>query len=78
MKASKFTDAQKAVEPTADLRVLMRGVVIEDRVDVPALRDRGLDGVEEADELLMAMAGHVAADDGSVQHVQRREECRGS
>ena len=34
----------------------------------------GFDGVEEADELLMAMAGHVAADDGAVEDVQRGEE----
>ena len=41
-----------------------------------AVRDRGLDGVEEADELLMAMPVHVAADHGSVEDVQRREERR--
>lgn len=29
------------------------------------------DGVEEADELLMLMALHVAADDGAVEDVQR-------
>ena len=53
-----------AVEPLAHFRVLVRGVVVEDRVDVLAMRDRGLDGIEEADELLMAMALHVAADHG--------------
>ena len=45
-----------AVEPRADLRVLVRGVVVEDGVDRLAGRHRGLDGVEEADELLMAVA----------------------
>ena len=59
--------ARVAVEPPADLRVFVRGVVVEDRVDVLAIRDRGLDGVEEADELLMAMPGHVAADDGPLR-----------
>jgi dihydroxyacetone kinase len=33
-----------------------------------------LDGVEEADELLMAVALHVAADDGAVEHVERGEQ----
>ena len=41
-------------------------------------RHRGLDGVEEADELLVAVAGHVAADDGAVEHVQRGEERGGA
>src|SRR3546814_1556173 len=34
----------------------------------------GLDGVQEADELLMAVALHVAADDGSIEDVQGGEE----
>jgi hypothetical protein len=29
----------------------------------------GIDGVEEADELLVAVALHVLADDGAVEHV---------
>ena len=37
-----------------------------------------LDGVEEADELLMAMALHVAADDGAVEHVERGEQRGGA
>ncbi len=39
-------------------------------------RNLRLDGVEEADELLMAMALHVAADDGAVEHVERGEQRR--
>ena len=35
-----------------------------------------LDGVEEADELLMAMALHVAADHRAVEHVHGREQRR--
>ena len=35
-------------------------------------------GVQESDELLMAMALHVAADDRAVEHVQRGEEGRGA
>ena len=39
----------------------------------PASGNLALDGVEEADELLRAMALHVAADHGSVEYVHRRE-----
>jgi hypothetical protein len=49
-------------EPTLDLRVLVRGVVVEDRVDHLAGRHRALDGVEELDEILMPVR-HAAADD---------------
>ena len=67
-----------AGEPRADLRVLVGGVVVEDGVDVLAGRHRGLDGVEEADELLVAVALHVAADDGAVEDVQRGEQRGGA
>ena len=67
-----------AVEPPANFRVLVGGVVVEDRVNLLSLRDGGLDGVEEADELLMAMAWHVAADDRAVEHVERGEQRGGA
>src|SRR6516165_7383557 len=46
------------------------GVVVEDGVDGLSGGGLALDGVEEADELLVAMALHVAADHGSVKDVQ--------
>ena len=39
-------------------------------------RNRALDGVEKADELLMPVALHVAPDDRSVEHVHRGEQGR--
>ena len=67
-------EARVAVEPDANLRVLVGGVVVED--DVHHLPDRHLtlDVVEEADELLMAVALHAAADDRAVQDVERGEQ----
>jgi len=50
------------------------GVIIEDGVDGFAGGNLALDSVEEADELLMAMALHVAADHGSVEDVHGREQ----
>ena len=58
--------------------VLVDGVVVEDGVDDLAGRDLRLDGVEEADELLMPVALHAAADDLAFEHVERREQGRGA
>ncbi len=67
-----------ASEPRAYLRMLMDGVVVEDNVDQLAGRNRRFDGVEEADELLMAVTLHVAADDGSVEDIERSEQGGGA
>jgi hypothetical protein len=42
-----------AAEPGAHLRVLVDGIVVENGVDDPTGLDLCLDGVQEADELLM-------------------------
>ena len=52
----------------------MGGVVVEDDVDDLAGRDLCLDGVEEADELLMPVALHAAAEHGAVEDIQGGEE----
>ena len=52
----------------------MGGVVVEDGVDGLASRDLALDGVQEADELLMPVALHAAADDLAFQHVEGGEQ----
>ena len=50
-------------EPLHDLRVLVGAVIVEDHVDDLTGRDIRLDSVEEADELLVAVALHAAVDD---------------
>jgi hypothetical protein len=67
-------EALVTVEPGAHLRVLVDGIVVENDVNGLSGRDLGRDGVEEADELLMAMALHVLADDGAVEHVEGGEQ----
>ena len=47
-------------------------------MDELAGRNLRLDGVEEADELLMAVALHVAADHRAVEHVERGEQRGGA
>ena len=58
----------------AHLGMLVGGIIIDNGVDRLASRDLGLDGIEEADELLVPMALHVAADDGAVEDVEGREQ----
>ena len=63
-------------EPSADVRMLMGGVVVDDGVDRLSYGNLFLDDIEETDELLMAMALHVAADHLAVENVHRGEQGR--
>ena len=67
-----------ASEPSPDLRMLMGGVVIGDRVDQLPGRNRPLDSVEEANGLLVPVSLHAAADDRAIQDVQRGEQRGGA
>src|SRR5258707_15688396 len=49
-------------------------IVVEDDVDSLLHWNRFLDGVEEADELLMAMALHTPTDHLTFEHVVGRKE----
>src|SRR5947209_9233753 len=66
--------ARMPFQPRLDLRVLMGRVVIDDGLDQLACWDIALDGVEEADELLVPVPLHAPSDHPPVQHVQRREQ----
>src|SRR5208282_3447758 len=63
-------------QPLAYLRMLAGCVVVDDRVDFLSRRHLRLDGIEEADELLVPVALHIAADDGAIEDVEGREQCR--
>ena len=63
-------------QPLAYLRMLVGCVVVDDRVDFFSHRHLRLDGIEEADELLVPVALHIAADDGAIEDVEGREQCR--
>ena len=58
-----------ALQPSPDLGMLVGGVVIQDGVDDLPGRDIPLDGVEEADEFLVAMLLHASPDHRAVQDV---------
>ena len=70
--------ARVTIQPGADPGLLVRRIVVENDVHGLVLRQLGLDGVEEADELLVAVSLHVAPNHRAVEHVQRREQRRGA
>ena len=61
--------SRMALERLADVGMLMGGVIVDDGVDRLTRGDLVLDDVEKANELLMAMALHVAADHRAVEDV---------
>ena len=69
-------EALVTVEPGAYLGVLVGSVVVEDDVHRLVGGNLGVDGIEEADELLMTMTLHIAADDGAVEHVEGGKQRR--
>ena len=52
--------------------MLVAAVIVEDDVDDLASRDLAFDRIEEADELLMSVALHAAADDLALEHLEQR------
>jgi hypothetical protein len=62
-------------EPFLDFFMLVGGVIVDDRVDRLSLADLRVDLIEVADELLMPMTFHVAADDGAIENVEPGEQC---
>jgi hypothetical protein len=55
--------------------MLVGGVIVDDRMDRLSLGNLRVDLTEEADELLMPMTLHVAADDGAIENIERGEQC---
>ena len=66
--------ARMPLKPGQHLWVFVGGVVINNGVDDLAGRNLRLNGVEEADELLMAVALHVLAGHGAVEDVEGGEQ----
>ena len=65
-------------EPGHDFRMFVRAVVVEDDMDQLAGRHLTLDGVEKADELLVAVLLHAPADDRAVEDVEGSEQGGGA
>jgi hypothetical protein len=57
------------VQPRADVLVFVRGVVIQDQMDRQVLGHSAVDGLEELQPFLMAVARHALPDHRTGQHV---------
>jgi len=68
--------AWMAGKPLAHIGMFVGRIIVDDGVDRLSRRNLLLNGVKEANEFLMAMALHVAADHRAVEHVERREQRR--
>lgn len=63
-------EALEAIQLGANLQVLVSCIVVEDHMHGLPRWDLGFYGIEEADELLVSVALHVAADHVAIQHAQ--------
>ena len=54
--------------------MLVGRIIIDDDMDRRLLRHLGIDDIEEADELLMAMTLHALAEDLPLKDIERREQ----
>jgi hypothetical protein len=70
------SEAREASEPLAHLRMLVDGVIVEDYVNKLSGRHLSLNGIQEADELLVPMALHKSADNRAFEHVESSEQRR--
>lgn len=70
--------ARMSLEPAFYRGGLVGGIVVDDEMQVEMGQRPLVDGLEEAEELAMPVAGHALADDGAVEHVESREQCRGA
>ena len=69
-------EARMPVEPLAHLGMFVGGVIVEDHMDALVGGDCGIDRVQEANELLVPVTGHVAPDNGAVEDIECGEQCR--
>ena len=51
--------------------MLVGGIVVEDGVDELTGRHRGLDPIEQTDELLVAMSRHALTNHGAIEDIER-------
>jgi hypothetical protein len=57
-----------ALQPPRHPQVFVCGAVVDDQVQIEARGGLVVDSFEKADELLMPMPGHTAANNGAIEH----------
>src|SRR5450756_1468921 len=71
-------EARMLREPGGDACVLVGLVVVEDQMQVELGRELAIEGAQELEELLVAVAGQALADDAAIESAERREERGGA
>ena len=61
-------------QPFLDLGMLVRGVVVDDQVQIQRFWRLPVELAQETEEFLMPVAFLALADDRAVEHIQRREQ----
>ena len=67
--------ARVAVQPSADFRVFVGGVIVENDVNGFVFWHAGVDFIEKPDELLVAMLLHILPDHGAIKHIEGCKQC---
>src|ERR1039457_5008693 len=70
--------ARMPFEPALYRGGLVGGIIVDDEMQVEMGQRAFVDGLEEAEELAMPVARHAFAHDGAVEHVESREQGRGT
>lgn len=70
--------ARMCREPGADFRVFVRGVVVDDEMQMQRRRHTGVEMPQEREELLVTMARLTLRDDLTAAHLKRGEQRRGA
>jgi len=65
-------------EPTLNLGMLVRSVVVHDQMQVQGRIGGGIDPFEKLDPFLVSMSRHALANYYSLSHVQSREQSSGA
>jgi hypothetical protein len=69
-------EARPGSEPGAHFGMLVRGVVVNDEMDVEGRRDIGLDMLEKGEEFLVAMSCATLRQDSAIGDIQGCEQGR--
>jgi hypothetical protein len=77
-KVPRLSRRRVSAEKKVSTALSQEPEVVEDDVEDFAGRHLPLDRVQEAEELLVAVARHAAADHRAVEHVERREQGGGA
>ena len=59
-----------AFEPFLNMLMLVRPVIVDDKMQVHIRRRLDVDKLQKTNELLMSVSRHAIADDSAIEHVQ--------